>query len=297
MAFAGVVLIHVSDLGGPLAIWGDTLGRFAVPMFFIVGGYFMNRAQPVMRGAMRYSERLLPLYAFWVLLYLVIYAAWPVSLRDWAMLIIKGGRGNHLWFIPSLWLCLITSLLLVRILGLASATAIAVAIYLIGLAIGSYAPFTGLEQSLWNPRDGLTFGLLLVLIGCQLRKNAVTLRSAYAILLFAFCSALHLLEFAIVRQYHPRYTEFFITTPLLAISAFLMVKSWNASSPTVQVMARLGRFSLGYYAIHMIFVNLCKNILPQGLAGWAPSIPIVIFISIATTLLLSKIKPLKRFLQ
>lgn len=297
LAFVGVVLIHASDLGGPLALWGDTLGRFAVPMFFVVSGYFLNPNQPVMAGVARYSTRLLPIYAFWVLLYLVVYAAWPASPRDWAMLIIKGGRGNHLWFILSLWLCLIAGLMLIRAVGVGLAAMVALALYVVGLAIGSYAPFTGLEQSLWNPRDGVTFGLLPVLMGCLLRKHPLSIRPTPAFLLFVLCSALHVLEFAIVRQYGPRYTEFFIMTPLLAVSAFLVAQSQDPSRPITQAMAGLGRFALGFYAVHMCFINLCKTILPHGLWGWAVSIPVVVIFSVATTLLLSRVKPLRRFIQ
>lgn len=297
LAFIGVVLIHIADMGSPAGFWGAAFGRFAVPMFFMVSGYFIGETEPYVAKIGRYSRRLLPLFAFWAALYLIAYAAWPHSTREWALLLIKGGRGNHLWFIPSLWLCLVTALILLHFVGLRLALLVAGALYAAGLLIGSYAPLVGLEQSAWNPRDGITFGLLPVMAGYALRRRPIAIRPAPAAILFGVLSAVNMTEYWLVLQLHPRYTEFFITTPLVAFMAFSLARAWQPRGALAGSMSRLGRLSLGFYAIHMFFVNLCKLLLPHNFLGWAASLPLVVAMSVASTHALARWPALRRFLQ
>lgn len=297
IGFVGVTMIHTVIMGGEVAVLGEQWGRFAVPMFFMVSGYFLNLDEPVGASVRRHSKRLLPIFAFWATLYLVAFSAWPSSPREWAMLLIKGGKGNHLWFIQSLWLCVVAAAVLVRLLGLRSAILVAVGLYAAGLAIGAYAPLLGIRQAIWNPRDGLTFGLLPLLLGCLLRRHPITLETRWAVFWFFALSAVHIGEYRWALHGHPRYPEFFVSTPLLAGSAFVMFRSWHPTSPLALRLADLGRYSLGFYAIHMFFVQLGFRLLPGGTPGWLIATPGVVILAVAVTMVLAKVPAMRRFIQ
>ena len=132
IAIIGVIIMHVHPFGESLI--GDLLAqvaRFSVPFFFIIAGFlFYNKIgtnkEIVFKYLIKYEWKLFRIYLLWY----IIYAFWPlVDLHNWDNIaqngllnefnkqlflllgefknhklyyIGAGGRGAHLWFLPSL---------------------------------------------------------------------------------------------------------------------------------------------------------------------------------------------------
>ncbi|MFQ1878136.1 acyltransferase [Aeromonas veronii] len=174
LAILAVMTIHVSPFANPFnpALWGgeswlwlsgtiNRLCRFAVPLFFLCAGYFLqprlSREAPL-TVAWRYCRPLLQLWLVWSLVYLLVpfnpldavqqgYLAslrgqWQFQLGDPLNGWLVGGM-VHLWFLPALIM----------------------AVTLLFVALGAL-----LRQRQWQPDTRTSWQLLLAgvtLYGCE----------------------------------------------------------------------------------------------------------------------------------
>jgi surface polysaccharide O-acyltransferase-like enzyme len=296
IAFVGVVLVHCAAISD-IAYWGGAWGRFAVPVFFMTTGYFLPTESPPGRVIARFAGRLLPPFLFWLMAYLLAYREWPNSIRAWVLLVIQGGHGYHLWFLPSLGLC-VTAAVLVRRYVPAGFGPVAFCLYVAGLCIGSYSDLLGLTQTIWNPRDGLMFGFAFIYLGTLVRERGLKLDTMSALAAFLVLSALHMAEIGLVGATRPIYTDFYILTPLLALSAFLLAASLKSGGAFPAFLAMLGRLSLGMYAVHVFFVDLFTEYFhADGPIAWVLTVVAVVLLSILVTLAMAAIPSLRRFIS
>ena len=269
--------------------------RFAVPFFFIASGYFLSSNKPATQIICKSFQRIAPIYVVWTLAYTVIFWAWPTDWEGWVGLAFIGGYGHHLWFLPSLFVC-VALCALIRPLGEAWGIAIVTMLYLVGLACGAYGPIVGVEQNLWDPRAGILFGAIFVYAGMVIRRRDVTIGHALALTLFVILVVLQMLEIMIVSRAHSPYHDFFILTVPLGIMAFLAARSTPWNGATLSRIAALGQITLGMYAVHLFFVRFLERHVPIAtLPGWAMTVTAVVVLSILSALALSRIRHLRRF--
>ncbi|MGL4504279.1 MAG: acyltransferase family protein, partial [Aeromonas sobria] len=200
LAILAVMTIHVSPFANPFnpALWGgeswlwlsgtiNQLCRFAVPLFFLCAGYFLqprlSREAPL-TVAWRYCRPLLLLWLVWSLVYLLVpfnpldavQQGYLASLRgQWQFQLaaplngwLVGGM-IHLWFLPALIMAVTLLALCYRLGRPALALWLGLGLYLLALLGGSYAkPLLGAEWLLLT-RNGPFFSLLFVALGALLR--------------------------------------------------------------------------------------------------------------------------------
>ncbi|BDN94179.1 hypothetical protein KAM479_31650 [Aeromonas caviae] len=203
VAILAVMTIHLSPFSNPFdpALWDGTpyplvgavinqLCRFAVPLFFLCAGYFLQPAFAAghpLTVTLRYCRPLLGLWLAWSLLYVLIpfnplaavsegylpamAGQWQMQLGDHLNVWWVGGM-IHLWFLPALMVA-------VLILGLCQqarlprlALLLGALLYSLALIGGSYGPLLpGGEWALLT-RNGPFFSLLFVALGAELRLRA-----------------------------------------------------------------------------------------------------------------------------
>lgn len=293
IAFVGVVCIHASSLSEP-GVWAADLGRAAVPFFFVTSGYFIAPDKSDVDAIWSAAKRLVPIYVFWILVFILLYQDWPEGPLEFAKRFVSGGQGYHLWFLPSLGLC-VASTVVLRRLGLPGALAVASALYAVGLATGSYNDLWGPEQTFWNPRDGILMGLIFVVSGAFIRAANIRLPLWPAVAALAVLTSLHVVEMSLPLQAGDLYNDFFVLTLPVGVMAFLAALAWHPVGVLAAMLSALGRISLGLYAVHVIFLRLItETFSPSGLLPWVGTVLAVVALSIVTAWTMAKTPYLKR---
>lgn len=325
IAIFGVIIIHVNPFayslfgGGPLHVVEVVLsraGRIGVPYFFLIAGYFYGRrlrqGDDPIRLFARYARRLLGLFLAWSVFYLVVpirpvkllhegYAALEMHKLRWCAehpyLLLVQGTKPHLWFLPAL----------VCALGIVGAChywnarktlgVVAVVLYVIGLLTGPYA-YTpiGLNTFL-DPRNGPFFSTFFVYLGWLLTTMPRWLSTRVAWLLMIAGGLGFGLELSAIQAVSgklPKIADLgvFLVPYAVGFAALaLRNPDWGART----VWPRVGRYVLGIYVVHIVFVGW---LWPLRLALHNPVFelvfPCLVFgLALAATVFLARYKRLR----
>ncbi len=169
-----------------LALVVNQLARFAVPLFFVLSGFFWAQkfgdAAGVMAPTQRMSRRVAFLFAGWSLVYL--WPFYPVSsgvngsvLQEIYWNLVRAvqrpleGPRLHLWFLPALLCAMWVSATLLARGRVRLLAAVAVLLYAVGLAGMAYrdSPFGFHAQFIF--RYGPFFGTLFFVTGYALQRR------------------------------------------------------------------------------------------------------------------------------
>jgi surface polysaccharide O-acyltransferase-like enzyme len=298
VAVLAVLMLHArvfrQSFGGDLTGWQRTVEvvadhacRFAVPFFFFVSGYLLGRSSrggPVLPRAAASFKRLVLLYLVWSLLLVAVNPlelaayrelagmshgplAWPPP-AEWVRQVLQGAR-MQFWFLPALG----TALLVVGLLDRARpgvGMAVAVALYLVGLAVGTYGDVTGMKLGPFS-RNGPFFSTLFVLIGFRAGRSDVRPRLGPAIILIVTGAILQALEAWYLHDRHKadwlaEGADYFAGTALVGVGvarAALARPDLGAGT----VWPRLGALTLGVYLLHVDVQDLLTAVWPPRTLG------------------------------
>ncbi|MGU5846813.1 acyltransferase [Aeromonas hydrophila] len=290
MAIMAVMAIHLSPFSNPFdpTLWDGTLYcwlggvinqicRFAVPLFFLCAGYFLQPALAAghpLTVALRYCCPLLGLWLAWSLLYVLIpfnplaavsegylpamASQWQMQLGDPLNAWWVGGM-IHLWFLPALMLA-------VLILALCQRARLP----RLALLGGSYGPpLLGGEWALLT-RNGPFFSLLFVALGAELRLRAWQPDARHCALLMVAGMGLYALEAAGLLHFAavPLNRHDFLLGSLpwaLGLFGLLLANpGWGRGS----WLERQAPKVLGLYCLHMMLVVWLMIFGPQGKQVW-----------------------------
>lgn len=301
LAILAVMTIHISPFSNPFdpTLWDgpfypwlagiiNQLCRFAVPLFFLCAGYFLqprlSEGDP-MGVALRYCRPPLLLWLGWSLIYLLVpfdpiaavqqgYLAsmggqWQMQIGDTLNAWLVGGM-IHLWFLPALILAVLI-LGFCRRVGLPGlALVLGALLYLLALLGGSYGkPLLGGEWALLT-RNGPFFSLLFVALGAYLRarnwrpdakRSAILMAAGLALYALEAWGLLRFAEVPLNRH------DFLLGSVPWAIGLFgllLANPSWGKSS----WLERQAPKVLGLYCLHMMLVVWLMVFGPQGKLVW-----------------------------
>lgn len=307
-AFLAVVVLHVGyQKSMPPSFEGlvDHMMRWAVPVYFMISGYlFQVGSRPLAQRWWRMALRLGQVFLFWQVIYLLLASVMfgpvfsdKVPIAFLVDTVIYGGVAWHLWFLPTLGLCLTVFVITSR-LGWATTFWVALLFFLAGLVLNAYAPVLG--GKVWPTRNGPFFGLIFFVVGAWLshRKVAVPLAMAIALFLGGVCIQLSealLLSQSFGAPFGP-YDFLFGTLPM-GVGAFLLL----TALPVSPLAARLGRYALGMYCSHVLWMWVASGPLaiPSGTqADVSDLILTYVFVvasSIFTTYALSRLTLTRRF--
>lgn len=330
LAIVAVIALHTARHDGPRAVgygWDlptllDQLERFAVPLFFIVSGYFW--AQPVSDPrqqwlrSVRVGRRVLFIYVCWALVYAAvaaIEAVWTDGLRAALHQLVDAWRGDrlglqrvllegvtaHLWFLPALACAvLLSGALLARRLRW-TLIALAVVLYAVGLIGKAYAPTPIGWLTPYNLRDGPFFSLVFFVTGIELRRWRLPATPWPGLLLALIGLALQMAE---VRWLHRHFgatlvQDYVASTWLYGLGAGLMALS-DAPALRLPVLASLGPQVLGIYASHYLFVEFLQPLDEtwRAHAAWdGIYVALVFACALALTGLLARWGPTRRLVM
>lgn len=312
IAIIAVIVIHTTPFEalslphGNAFDWATVLNqaaRFAVPVFFVLSGYFwatkFNDAREVSAPSLKMAKRIAILFGGWSVIYLFpfdIFNAFsfgvlgPIKVTYWNLLnaadrpltTLLAGTKDHLWFLPGLLCSLAIAALLLRLQLHRALILLAVALYLVGLAGKAYSDTPLGFHMAFNFRDGPFFSLLFfvtgyLLQGCQTRRLWLPLGGA----LFVLGLCLHFTELFILQTYWATTMsqDYVLGTYFWGTGAALIAlanPSWLQSSR----LAASGPFVLGIYASHYIFVDLLHPLELRfaGVAVWDIAYVVVVFL-------------------
>jgi surface polysaccharide O-acyltransferase-like enzyme len=324
LAIAAVIALHTAPHTGPGAVGlhfdirtlCDQLERFAVPLFFILSGYFWaGRCRDgacCWTAGLALARRVFVLFVAWSVIYFLVTAAeaaWSMGslaagfraaarpLPGLPTLLLQGTK-VHLWFLPALALAaLVSGALLARRME-RSLIVLALMLYGVGLAGKAYAdtPF-GFHTHV-NVRNGLCFSLLMFASGVRLRRLGPS--PAWRWLGPALALGGLALQVAEVAWLHARWgtnmaQDFVLGTYFYGLGVAMLALS-DPAPLRFPRLAGLGPLVLGIYASHNLFVDFLAgpdNPL-NALPGWDIIVVAVVFaLALALTGLLARF-PLTR---
>lgn len=338
IAIVAVICLHTKPFGlaRPLdhpAQWNlfniflSQGARFAVPFFFSISGYLWGRkirnGVSVAAASFPMAKRLGAIFAFWCAVYLLPYDVTtgpsigmlgPVKASYGKLLVIAhhpigflfAGDAPHLWFLPALLCSLGIAAFFAarnesRLLVVGS-----VALYLVGLLAGAYAPTPiGFHLSLghfaFSTRNGPFFGTLFFTSGyCFSRVTPRKEWFWWGLVLLAVGLAVHGAEVYLLWKIYSATTvqDYVVGTFAMGIGATLVALS-NHRFLNNQLMERWGRYTLGIYCVQYIFVDLLAPLAermhsPLGEVTYPVS---VMALSLVSVLLLAKFSFTRRFVQ
>jgi surface polysaccharide O-acyltransferase-like enzyme len=293
-----VLAIHTQPLANPDSPVGSSfnaatiinqLARFAVPMFFVLSGYFWaekNRDPASLRArALRSAWRLLVLFVAWSAFYVIaaglfemqrqgpagfpkgIYGLLAWCARSPVRTLFQGPM-EPLWFLASLATCFAIGAVLCsrpRMLLF-----VAIALYATGLLGRAYSQTPIGFESGFNFRNGPFLGFLPFAAGYLLaRRPPAGHYLAAGVGIFLSGLVMQFAETGLLHRYWGASLEqdFVAGTVLLGLGAALIALS-GARFLDVPWLARLGPLTLGIYASHMFFISLLRPLALryQGIA-------------------------------
>lgn len=293
IAVLAVVIIHApieiqpfpeaSFIGEILRV----LSRFAVPFFLITSGYFLRRSfKPGKRIEPLFASRiyrLASIFLFWSILFSLIPYDWNTSLRNLGLggmisaqlqrqvelaiaqpqLLILRGTGHHLWFLSALLFSMVILLGFVQLRLEKALLPFSLVLYGWAVLGGAYSNTPIGISTLGVGYLSPLVSTLFVSIGWQLgshQKAICSPKQAYQVLGLGF--GLHLLEARLAASvWNVNFTDgYFFSTPLFGLGAFLVAWSQPDLGVRFPVMAQIGRYSLGIYAVHPLLLGLCHGL-------------------------------------
>lgn len=304
-AILAVVFLHLPS--SPLTrtyAWQllDILGRFAVPCFFLISGYFFHlswqRSEHKRSVLEKSAWRIIPIFLFWAL----FYAITPPLIGGGGALqhllgivryphsFILSGNVYHLWFLSSLLQGLSILWISLQIRRPTAGLLLGAALFTLALISGTYASTPVGHPIAFEMKNGPFLSTIFVMLGALMAGNHLKLSIHQAIGLaifgYFFCVA------------EVSFLHFYFNTPFsgqslmigtIPLAIGLMNLALHGRFPASS-LAFLGKYSLGIYVIHPWVIELLKNLGIQNL-NVAPLLYLILTttISLLFTLALSKI--------
>ncbi|HAM49701.1 MAG TPA: hypothetical protein DCP92_03025 [Nitrospiraceae bacterium] len=203
------------------------------------------------------------------------------------------GTKIHLWFMVSLVLALWTLAFIVHLnMRQKSVCVFSAALYCLGLLGGSYAS-TPIGINLhFNTRDFIFLSMPCVTIGWALSQHDVKSFSRFAVALIGFGLAAQLTETYLLWKYwrvDPSKHDYLIGTIFFAAGVALLSLR-GAESDTETFFSRFGRYTLGIYGGHYVFVDMLEPLryyMPTVL--WQIVFPVLVYaLSLTAAIALSR---------
>lgn len=271
-----VICIH-SPFPGVFGQYFSALARIAVPIFFMITGFFYSSTAEKNRELKQIKKVFIlvlesnALYFLWKCFYSVIsgsgitaYLSSTFTFTNffWLLLLNRSPFGDHLWYLSALLYVLLIVYAAKR-LNLMKVLYLLTPLLLIGdLVLGKYSSLL-LHRAFSSVlvRNFLFVGLPYFCIGMLLHKYKPKPKTGTtAGLMFLFSATTLAERYLIINSGLNSPREHYISTTLLAISVFLFfTQVYKSRKPTraENVMSKIGRdYSAWVYIIHPIFITV-----------------------------------------
>ena len=298
-----IICIHMPYYG---KIYFEPLTRFAVPVFFMITGYFYssvkqrNREYAQIKKTIKLFLYSSFLYFIWDLLKCILtnesiaaYLYSCLSLKAWIRFVCfnKPLLSEHLWYLAALIYVLVIVLAADKYSNREKLYKFLPFLLLLNIILGNYSTVIfGVRLPLMISRNYLFCGLPFFLLGDIICKKQSSF-TQNQLLFFAVLSAIFTVaENAVLLNCGVLFnTDCFIATPFLAYSLFMLaLRNRTVSSGSLWAKtAQLGKTAATIiYIIHPIAISIIgravavvARYVPHLDIVWAHAAPIVIFVS------------------
>ncbi|MDB5799700.1 MAG: hypothetical protein JWL63_639 [Rhodocyclales bacterium] len=300
----------------------DQSARFAVPLFFVISGYFwgirLDHGTSITAISSQMAKRIFTIFIAWSLIYLLPYNvgtinefgfSGPIKAAYWSLarlaqeplVLLTQGTKIHLWFLLSLLWALGICAFFVAKKCYKTLAIFSIALYVVGLLAKAYAdtPF-GIPTS-FNTRNGPFFGTVFFASGfflSHLKPNETWFAKGIALLIAG--GALHFFEIYTLWHLYGTspYQDYVAGTYLMGIGAAMAALS-NKRFFMDEIFHKAGKLTLGVYAAHFLFVEIlgpAENLFSSKL--WHVCyIALALALSIATASVLSQFPLTKKIVM
>ena len=311
-----VLMSHAS----PFSALGETANiyivnlsfRFAVPFFFISGGFFLF-SDPFLtwKKLLRYLQRILILYFFWTVIYRLFHLPYTFS-KDALFRFVFSGSTDVFWYFPSLIFSTALTYVLVKKTPLPVAFCIAIALYVLGLSANSYwgllrtiplfsEPMKAYNMVFEEAKRGVLFPTIFILFGVAIAKykERCTWTGIRLPLLVLFCYVLFALEFRLITERRWNWgRDMTVMIIPVSVGLFLLVARKTETVPRPAFLW-LRKMSTVVYCSHALVIEGVQRLLQaEQNQGNAPlffglTLVLTLLISAVVVWLAKWIKPLR----
>lgn len=258
-------LADISPVARYLTVNG--LFRIAVPVFFVINGFFFYSA--VQTSPIKWFKRALLLYGFWTLIYIYFWlrpAEFTIVKAIKVTIITVLGGYNHLWYLPAM-IGAAGMLYLIRNWSPRLLFLLAIVLFFIGVSIqyiGSYhlaenATIDRLCGKLWLYRSFLFFSFPFFCIGYLLRRTELYTKipKTPALLLTVIGLMLLFAEsyFNFIAQSAVKRCDILGALIILCPALFLLALSIDVQGKSKSIAL----YSTAIYFVHPLLISFFEN--------------------------------------
>ena len=255
------------------------ISRLAVPLFFLISGFFFFSKPVTLPRVLHIVKRLLILYviysAFFTILRLILHD--PLTPHDlYSFIFLRGFR--HLWFLGALLIGIVLTASLQAFIKKWAILATAAAFFILGLTLGTYYPlfdalppiaalheFLNIEQ--YGVRNGFFYGFPLVAAGMALAqiKRLPSFKLSLSLTLLSI-GMLFAETWIAIKILHTTSTILWVSC--IPATFFMMLCLLQLKD--IRIDTRFSRKTATFiYLIHPTFVLLLTPFMEKGLLMFA----------------------------
>lgn len=240
--------------------------RWTMQFFFLAAGYFvggkMYQSQDAaINLAKKYTTRLGLIYLFWCGVYFLEQPMQVLTfITEHPLVFLFEGSRVHLWFLVSLILTVWIYALWPSSWGIKSFIIFGLFLFLIGLFGSSYRETIIGYELPFSSKDGIFFSTVFFAIGVYIYSNKITINSIMSMIMAVLGFLLYCSEaFYLKNVQDPTWHNYLLGSIPWGVGIFLYCLSSSSNNFDVFV-GDYGKYVLGIYASHMIFIDLFKFI-------------------------------------
>jgi surface polysaccharide O-acyltransferase-like enzyme len=249
------------------------LTRFAVPLFFVISGFFMfdglNKGKSI-----KIISRIAIMFLFWNLIYFIIGIIWngsseikvlPEKIFTIDFLYYGKTVSIHFWYLAALLYGTLLLQLGVKLKKFNYFFTAFFIMHLIGLLGQSYKFIYDLEI---DTRDALFFGTFYIFLGYYLAKIkckivSFNISSKVFFIGFLVLSFSQILELALIRRmFGAERGEYYITTIFSVLCLAIFIIREQEFGKNLRI-TKVGSYVGGIYIIHVMFMGIAGGLLKK----------------------------------
>lgn len=260
----------------------DILARLAVPLFFMIAGYFISQNENKGPDYIKsYLKELFKTYLFWSIIYLPLGLKYIIDLKiAWYLIplaLVIGfsyiGIYYHLWYFPALFLAIILLFKWKKKFSLKSLLFVSFLLLLLGSSESYFGYFNSFWQNIfetfyfsifYTTRNFLFFGLFYLTLGYYLqKKNYKWTKDKEKYLLLSSC--IFIFDCMVSQMHHGLDSNILATTPFLVTFLFLKIIYFKKLLVNFD-KRKLRAYSKYYFLVHPLvlesffYFNRCQNL-------------------------------------
>jgi peptidoglycan/LPS O-acetylase OafA/YrhL len=284
-------LIETSTIGTHLTVNG--IFRTAVPIFFVINGYYLSSALKDKQGFIAWAKRITLTYAFWMAVYLPFYLPFHETSflsASWKLIRYLIFGYYHLWYVCGL-LYAVMLLYYLRKKSDKVLAITAVSLFLVGAIIQYYIYYNKIILPYYLYRHFLFFAFSMVTAGYLIRRgygSTISGKTAGLLVMIGYLGLFIESAASLLYRTDNRGFDIYLSFILLCPLVFMVT---NRSTGTIG-HDHLSRLSSAIYFLHPLFIWVAGRYfhIPSGTAVFIFSLTLCLVFYYPMFLISKKLK-------